>query len=158
MLFRYNIAYFGAFGYPRMEIPRQMAASPWQRRKILGLGPNLLTCNCEKATIVSVYKGLRRFPATIQHPWLCHPPCLPEDRLRRLSRHLRRLAAGNSEGPLGAPRGGLARPQGESRLAPAEPENAASVPVGTPSGAVSPLYIDTFSISGLMIPVNDDKG
>ena len=79
----------------------------------------------------------------MQRPWLCHPPCLPSGRLRRLSRHRRRLAAENSEGPLGAPTGGLARPQGESRLTPAEPENAASVPVGTPSGVVSPLYTDT---------------
>lgn len=79
----------------------------------------------------------------MQHRWLCHPPCLPSGRLRRLSRHRRRLAAENSEGPLGAPTGGLARPQGESRLTPAEPENAASVPVGTPSGVVSPLYTDT---------------
>ena len=28
-------------------------------------------------------------------------------------------------------------------VTPAEPENAASVPVGTPSGVVSPLYTDT---------------
>ena len=79
----------------------------------------------------------------MQHRWLCHPPCLPSGRLRRLPRHRRRLVAENSEGPLGAPTGGLARPQGESRLTPAEPENAASVPVGTPSGVVSPLYTDT---------------
>ena len=83
------------------------------------------------------------FGRAMQRPWLCHPPCLPSGRLRRLPRHRRRLAAENSEGPLGAPTGGLARPQGESRLTPAEPENAASVPVGTPSGVVSPLYTDT---------------
>ena len=86
-----------------------------------------------------------------QRPWLCHPPCLPSGRLRRLPRHRRRLAAENSEGPLGAPTGGLARPQGESRLTPAEPENAASVPVGTPSGVVSPLYTDTLNDESVLI-------
>ena len=95
-------------------------------------------------TCIGVQGATAVFGRAMQHRWLCHPPCLPSGRLRRLSRHRRRLAAENSEGPLGAPTGGLARPQGESRLTPAEPENAASVPVGTPSGVVSPLYTDTY--------------
>ena len=52
--------------------------------------------NSSIENIVSVYKGLRRFTATRQHPWFCHPPCLPAGRLRRLPRHRRRLAAVNS--------------------------------------------------------------
>ena len=100
-----------------------------------GVGLKNISIGVQGATAV--------FGRAMQHRWLCHPPCLPSGRLRRLPRHRRRLAAENSEGPLGAPTGGLARPQGESRLTPAEPENAASAPVGTPSGVVSPLYTDT---------------
>ena len=136
-----------------MYLGDTFSASIKSAMTLLSLAP------CDPSLFRCFYRSLYRctrghggFRRAMQHRWLCHPPCLPPGRLRRLPRHRRRLAARETpKDRLGAPTGGLARPQGESRLTPAEPENAASVPVGTPSGVVSPLYTDTLNDESVLI-------